>query len=175
MAVGVGPGRGRCAHVSQGSWLWACPTFLFDCLPLLRCPLRSPAGWPTLRLSQGHLRASPPAFSLLSVQPLDSCFLPALLTTHCAQQGARWRVGRDLPGPRSGLSQAGRKVCSGGKKQEVQQAQLVLLAEAFGSPVSQPLVMSARARAPLGPTVPLPAKELGGWALPHFTAGISDP
>lgn len=84
-------------------------------------------------------------------------------------------MGRDLPGPRSGLSQAGRKVCSGGKKQEVQQAQLVLLAEAFGSPVSRPLVMSARARAPLGPTVPLPAEELGGWVLPHFPAGISDP
>lgn len=45
----------------------------------------------------------------------------------------------------------------------------------FRQPCVMAPVMSARARAPLGPTVPLPAKELGGWALPHFTAGISDP
>jgi len=84
-------------------------------------------------------------------------------------------VGRDLPGPRSGPSQAGRKVCSGGKKREVQQAQLVLLAKASGSPVFRALVTSAHARAPLGPPVPLPPEELGGWVLPHFMAGFQTP
>lgn len=141
---------------------------------LLPVPLRSLAGWSTLSLSQGHLHASLPVFS-----PLRPDFgLPLLAWTlddTLRPAEGQMESGQGPPRTPQRAVQAGRKICSGGKKREVQQAQLVLLAKASRSPVFTAPVMSACARAPLGPPVPLPPEELGGWALPHLMAGISDP
>ena len=125
---------------------------------LLPVPLRSLAGWSTLSLSQGHLHASLPVFS-----PLRPDFgLPLLAWTlddTLRPAEGQMESGQGPPRTPQRAVQAGRKICSGGKKREVQQAQLVLLAKASRSPVFTAPVMSACARAPLGPPVPLPSRR----------------